>query len=205
MRKIIGVIFVLLAVYALKQRIWERPELASLGVESSPAVQSVPEAKTWQEVGRKVLIDESVSVAGSPVIWYVPGAAHAPADLRVLLEGQFASSDPSVKMLILDQGSWGKLQNGFPPLSLGSAGPDAQFRLPAVMTGYYFGFFPQAPKQTTIAPSGSIALRLLDLYQEAHPAPIRVTAHVESVIESFCTDAEAQHEREVYAKARTSR
>jgi hypothetical protein len=161
-----------------------------------------PEPQSWTEVGRKVLLDQSwemTSAAG----WVVPGVTGDPTGLRLWIEGSFSSSDPGVKLAVMDQKHYQGWESGYPALESGMAVPDQHFRLGVPTAGYYFGFFPPAPSIPRQIPTSSmgVAMRLLQVYAQAHPAPIRITAHVELVVESFCTPEQAVHEREVFLGA----
>jgi len=159
----------------------------------------LPAPKQWQTVGHKVLLDSSWAMQ-TPSVWGVPGVDGDPNGLRLWLEGSFASSDPGVKMLVMDKDNWSKWQSGFPPLPLGSAMPGETFHLHADTAGYYFGFFSMPrPAGQIPASMGGLIAGVLEKYQESHPAPIAMTAHVELAVESYSTEAQAEIERREFA------
>ena len=177
-------------------RVTHRAELSSFTGDLLPA------PKQWQEIGRKVLLDQSWEMQSASG-WWVQGTGGDPNGFRIWLEGSFASSEPSVKMVVMDKDNWQKWQNGYPPLELGAALP-GKFRLAADPAGYYFGFFPPAAPTDKSIPTSAlgVAARLLEAYQASHPAPIRMSAHIELVVEGYCTVAQAEVERRAFAAAK---
>jgi hypothetical protein len=159
--------------------------------------------KSWNEVFRKTLVDQSWDMT-SATGWTMPGATGDPNGVRLWLEGRFASSVTGVKMMVLDQDNWQKFQAGYPPLESCMAVQDQNFRLPASTAGYYFGFLPPVTPGSGGIPTSSagVAVRLLQLYGQMHPAPIRMTAHVELVVESFSTPSQLETERRGIAAAK---
>ncbi|MGA2475587.1 MAG: hypothetical protein ABSF73_03095 [Terriglobia bacterium] len=174
-------------------KVTQRAQLSSLTGDLLPA------SKQWQTVGHKVLMDQSWEMQ-TPSVWGVPGVDGDPNGLRLWLEGSFASSDPNVKMMVMNKENWGKWQSGFPPLPLGSAMPGETFHLHADTAGYFFGFFPTPRAAVGIPTSaGSLIAGVLEKYQESHPAPIAMTAHVEVLVESFATESQAEAERRLFS------
>jgi hypothetical protein len=191
MRKIIAVVMLIGLVWILLDK------LAGNGIPT--AIDPSPAPKSWTEVGRRVLVDQAWEMAAPSGFW-LEGARGDPNGVRLFLEGQFASSDPNVRMAVLDKDNWGKAQQGLPPLSLGDAAPGERFRLPASTTGYYIGFARQTQAPGGIPTSGSgLLLLALRAYQQSHPAPAKLNAHIELVVESFCDFRQCEHERNVWA------
>jgi hypothetical protein len=159
-----------------------------------------PAPKAWQEIGRKPLVEQSWEMIGQTG-WWVEGMDGDPNGVRLFLEGSFAASNPGVRMIVMDRDNWHKWQQGYPPLDATSAEPGRAFHLPASTAGYYFGFFPQKPAapMNSASLSGIVASSLLQAYQQSHPAPIRMSAKVILVVESYSTPAQAAIERRQFA------
>jgi len=166
----------------------------SLHKQEIPGLDPFPAAKSWQEVGRKVLVDQSWDMT-SPTVWGMAGVPHAPQDMRVFLEGSFQASDPAVKMMV------GKMPSASFLPDFGTTGP--AFRIAVSPEGYFFGFYPpREPSPAGSLPTSALGLAVTayNLYEASHPSPIHVTAHVEVVIESYCTAVEVLRERQAFAK-----
>ena len=162
-----------------------------------------PVPKSWQEIGRRVLVNEAWEMA-APSGWWMEGAPGDPNGLRFWLQGEFASSDSSVRMTVLDKNNWQNAQQGIPPLSLGTAAPGVPFRVPASTTGYFIGFVRQTPPAAASIPTSGSALLLMALraYQQSHPASAKLNAHIELVVESLCDPAECAAERKNWQMGR---
>jgi len=183
-RFIAGTFLSLVAVYSYILISTNRNQFVTNALSSAFA-----EAPAWREVGRKVLLNQSWEMQ-SPSGWWVQGTPGEDNRIRARLEGRFAASDPTIKMIVLDKPNWEKWQMGYPPLSLGTAAPNADFKIPASNAGYYFGFFRQPPDWRIPASSGSVLLALLREYQIRNPSPVRMTARIILVEESLCTSVE---------------
>ena len=157
-------------------------------IDSSPAP-----AKTWQEVGRKVMIDQEWDMSQA-TMWRVGGVPNAPQDIRLWLDGSFQASESGVRVIV------GKMSGGASPDSV-SSGP--YFHLPVSAEGYAFGFFPPPQQRSSLdgIPTSALGLAVtaLKLYQETHPAPIHVRARVCLIVESLCWPSECLAERRVWS------
>jgi len=155
-----------------------------------------PAPKSWQEIGRRVLVNEAWEMA-APSGWYMEGWPGDPNGVRFWLEGEFASSDPTMRMTVLDKNNWQNAQQGIPPLSMGTVPPGMHFRMKTSTGGYFIGFVRQTQPAATGIPTSGSALLLMALraYQQAHPAPARLNAHIELVAESYCAPAQCAVER----------
>jgi hypothetical protein len=194
-RYVLGFIFLLGTVEWVANK-FDRSMESSLLNDPPP-----PQAKTWNEVGRRVLLDQSWIMAEQSG-WWIQGVPGDTNGVRFWLNGSFASSDPSVKLIVLDAENWNKYQAGYPPLALGTAGPDTAFHLPASTTGYYIAFWRQPGTSSGVPTSGAgVLLTLLRDYQARHPAPARMTAHVELCIETLCLPAQCEKDRMMFAEA----
>src|SRR5208283_719296 len=100
-------LFIAGAFYLLKEKVPQAPSL-----DPSP----LPAPLAWQEVGRKLMLDQSWDMS-SATVWVVPGVPHAPHGIRVFLEGSFESSNPGVKVMV------GKLPSGSSAVDSASLGP----------------------------------------------------------------------------------
>jgi hypothetical protein len=187
------IIMALLIVYTIISRVPNRAPIASVDA-------FMPAPKSWHEIGRRVLVDQSWEMANQTG-WWMEGMDGDPNGVHLFLDGTFASSDPAVRMIVMDKDNWQKWQAGFPPLDTTSAVPGQNFHLPASTTGYYFGFWPaeRALDHHIPASTGQLALRLLQMYQETHPAPVRMTARVLLIVESFSTPIQAAAETRAFA------
>lgn len=155
-----------------------------------------PEPPAWHEVARKVLLDGSWEMK-APTGWWIPNQGTESGRLRAHLEGCFAASDQTVRLIVLDKANWEKLQMGYPPLSSGTAAPGMDFSLPISTSGYYLGFFRQASGSTASSlETGSLALALLREFQIHNPPPVRMTAKISLVIDSYCTFDELKHQQD---------
>ena len=192
MRTIISLVMLVALVWILLDK-WA-------GNGSRLSLDPSPAPKSWQAIGRRVLVNKAWAMA-APSGWYMEGLPGDPNGVRFWLEGQFASSDGSVRMTVLDRTNWQNAQQGIPPLSLGTAAPGAPFRVPASTSGYFIGFVRQAQPAATGIPTSGSALLLMALraYQQAHPAPAEVNAHIELIVESYCTPVQCDQERQQWA------